>query len=634
MITTKELRQKYLEFFKSKGHVIIPSASLIPENDPTTLFTGSGMQPMVPYLLGEKHPLGTRICDSQKSFRSQDIDDVGDNRHTTFFEMLGNWSLGDYFKTEQIEWMFEFLTKEVGLNPQKLYITCFRGQENIGIPRDEEAAKTWQEKFKSIGIEAKIVDNAEKAGMQGGRIFYYDAKKNWWSRAGVPENMPVGEPGGPDSEMFWDFGAELKLHENSKWSNEPCHINCDCGRFMEIGNNVFMQYKKTSIGFEELKQPNIDFGGGLERIAAALNNDSDMFKIDLFSGVIELLEKLSDKKYDEGGKITYAYRVILDHLRAAIFLINDNAVPANKDQGYFTRRLIRRSVRFARDLGINNNFCTTIAKIYLAEYAEAYPDLIKNKDFILQELEKEETKFRNTLEQGIKQFQAIISKLQDTKISGKDAFDLFQSDGFPLEMTMELAQEKGLTVDLEAFKEEMTKHQELSRAGAEQKFKGGLADTGEMSVKYHTATHLLHAALRKILGDHVAQKGSNITAERMRFDFSHPEKMTPEQIKMTEDLVNSAIIKDYPVSYAEMTFDEAKAKGAIGLFADKYGEKVKVYSVGDSESLPEASPDSPTFSREVCGGPHVKNTGELGHFKIAKEEASSAGVRRIKAILE
>lgn len=634
MINSHELRQKYLEFFQSKGHTIIPSASLIPENDPTTLFTGSGMQPMVPYLLGERHPLGTRICDSQKSFRSQDIDDVGDNRHTTFFEMLGNWSLGDYFKNEQIDWMFEFLINEVGLDPNKLFITCFRGAEDIGIPKDVEAAKIWQEKFQSIGIEANIIDHPERDGMQDGKIFYYDATKNWWSRSGVPEKMPVGEPGGPDSEMFWDFGSELKLHENSKWSNIPCHVNCDCGRFMEIGNNVFMQYKKTGVGFEELKQKNIDFGGGLERIAAALNNDPDMFKIDLFASVIKLLEKLSGHNYSKNVKITYAFRVILDHLRATTFLISDNAVPSNRDQGYFTRRLIRRSVRYARDLGINNNFCVEVAKIYIDEYKEAYTDLSKKKDFILSEMEKEETKFRETLEQGIKQFQVISSKLQDTKISGKDAFDLYQSGGFPLEMTVELANEKNLSVDIDSFNEEMTKHQELSRAGAEQKFKGGLADTGEMSVKYHTATHLLHAALRKVLGDHVAQKGSNITAERMRFDFSHGEKMTPEQIKMTEYLVNSAIEKDYPVSFAEMTFEEAQAKGAIGLFADKYGDKVKVYSVGDPEQMPVADANSPTFSKEVCGGPHVEHTGLLGHFKISKEEASSAGVRRIKAILE
>jgi len=634
MITSHELRKKYLEFFQSKGHVIVPSASLIPENDPTTLFTGSGMQPMVPYLLGEKHPLGTRICDSQKSFRSQDIDDVGDNRHTTFFEMLGNWSLGDYFKTEQIEWMFEFLVNVVGLDPNRLFISCFRGADNFAIPRDENAVKIWQEKFKSIGIDAKVVDNAERDGMQNGKIFYYDASKNWWSRAGVPENMPVGEPGGPDSEMFWDFGPELQLHEKSKWSNEPCHINCDCGRFMEIGNNVFMQYKKTSMGFEELKQPNIDFGGGLERIAAALNDNSDMFKIDLFANPIKLLEELSGHKYDESDKIIYAFRVILDHLRAATFLISDNAVPSNRDQGYFTRRLIRRSVRYARDLGINNNFCIEVAKIYINEYQDAYPELLQKKDFILGELEKEESKFRSTLENGIKNYESRIKNQENKIVLAKDAFDLYQSYGFPIEMTIELASEDCMTVDVEGFNEEMKKHQELSRAGAEQKFKGGLADTGEMSVKYHTATHLLHAALRKVLGEHVAQKGSNITAERMRFDFSHGEKMTPEQIKAVEDLVNSAIQKDYPVSFAEMTFVEAKEKGAIGLFEDKYGDKVKVYSVGDPEQMPCADANSPTFSKEVCGGPHVEHTGLLGHFKISKEEASSAGVRRIKAILE
>jgi len=632
MITSHELRTKYLEFFSTKGgsasggkgHTIIPSASLIPENDPTTLFTGSGMQPMVPYLLGERHPLGTRICDSQKSFRSQDIDDVGDNRHTTFFEMLGNWSLGDYFKNEQINWMFEFLINEVGLDPNKLFITCFKGADNFGIKKDEEAAKIWQEKFKAMGIEAKIVADAEENGLQNGKIFYYNAKKNWWSRAGVPENMPVGEPGGPDSEMFWDFGLELKLHENSKWSNQPCHVNCDCGRFMEIGNNVFMQYKKTSLGFEELKQPNIDFGGGLERIAAALNNDPDMFKIDLFASVIKLLEKLSGHSYGENEKITYAFRVILDHLRAATFLISDNAVPSNRDQGYFTRRLIRRSVRYARDLGINTNFCVEVAKIYLAEYQNAYPELLQKKDFIIGEIEKEENKFRNTLEQGIKMFnQYIMINSEAGKIiSGKEAFDLLQSYGFPLEMTIELANENNLTVNVDEFNEEMIKHQELSRAGAEQKFKGGLADTSEQSTKYHTATHLLLASLRQVLGDDIVQKGSNITAERLRFDFNWPEKLTLEQIKAVEDLVNQKIGENISVEMQELPKDQAKDLVTVRSFdLSKYGDVVKVYKIAD-------------FSIEFCGGPHVQNTGTLGHFKIAKEEASSAGVRRIKAILE
>ena len=634
MILSHELRTKYLEFFKSKGHTIIPSASLLPENDPTTLFTGSGMQPMVPYLLGQKHPLGTRITDSQKAFRTQDVDEVGDNRHTTFFEMLGNWSLGDYFKNEQIPWMFEFLSKELNLDPQRIYISCFRGKEEINIPQDEESAKLWQEQFKRAGVEAQIVNFSERDGMQDGRIFYYDAKKNWWSRAGVPENMPVGEPGGPDSEMFWDFGTELQLHEKSEWKDQPCHINCDCGRFMEIGNNVFMAYHKTEKGFELLEHKNVDFGGGLERMAAAVNDNPDVFLIDLFKPIRERLESLSGKKYGENSNETKAFRVIMDHMRATTFLICDGATPSNKDQGYFTRRWMRRMVRFADALGIKNNFCSQLAEAVIEEYKEAYPDLLEKKEMILGEMEKEETKFRETLEQGIKEFGKLLKGFEMafektgnkiTEISSKQVFKLYDTFGFPFEMTEELAKENGLSVQRTDFDEAFKKHQELSRAGAEQKFKGGLADTSEMSTKYHTATHLLHAALRKVLGDHVAQKGSNITAERMRFDFSHPDKMTDEQKKQVEDLVNRAIQKDYPVSCVEMSVDEARELGAIGLFGDKYGDKVKVYTVGN---------DGEIFSREICGGPHVEHTGVLGHFKIQKEEASSAGVRRIKAILE
>ncbi|MFA6427448.1 MAG: alanine--tRNA ligase [Candidatus Magasanikbacteria bacterium] len=634
MITSHELRTKYLEFFKSKGHVVIPSASLLPENDPTTLFTGSGMQPMVPYLLGQTHPLGTRIADSQKAFRTQDVDEVGDNRHTTFFEMLGNWSLGDYFKNEQIPWMFEFLIKELKLDPQRIYASCFRGKEDIGIPQDEESAKLWQKQFASVGIDAPIVNFPEKDGMQNGRIFYYDAKKNWWSRAGVPDNMPVGEPGGPDSEMFWDFGSELQLHEKSEWKDKPCHINCDCGRFTEIGNNVFMAYKKTEKGFELLEHKNVDFGGGLERLATAINDNPDIFLIDLFKPIREKLEAVSGKTYGENPDETKAFRIIMDHMRATTFLICDGAVPSNKDQGYFTRRWMRRMVRFADGLGIKNNFCSQLAEAVIEEYKTAYPDLLEKKQIILAEMEKEENKFRNTLAQGLKEFeQRSGSNDQGTMINGREAFDLYQSYGFPLEMTIELAQEKGKKVDVNTFNEEMKKHQELSRLGSEHKFKGGLADTGEMSVKYHTATHLLHAALRKVLGEHVAQKGSNITAERLRFDFSHPDKMTEEQKKQVEDLVNSAIQKDYSVTFVEMSVHEAKELGAIGLFGDKYGDKVKVYSVGDPTQKSFADVSSPTFSKEICGGPHVEHTGVLGHFKIQKEEASSAGVRRIKALL-
>lgn len=636
-MTTHEIRSKYLEFFKSQGHAILPSASLLPENDPTTLFTGSGMQPMVPYLLGQKHPLGTRLADSQKSFRSGDIEEVGDNRHTTFFEMLGNWSLGDYFKEQQIPWMWTFLVEILKLDPQNLYFTCFRGLESAGITKDTESAQMWQKLFAGVGIDAKIGENPEIDGMrEGEKIFYFSEKKNWWSRTGTPDKMPLGEPGGPDTEMFWDFDPEnlQKLHENSVWKNEPCHVNCDCGRYLEIGNNVFMQYQKTANGFELLPQRNVDFGGGLERIAAALNNDPDVFKIDLFDTIRGTIEKASGRKYGAEPTETYAFRVVMDHLRAATFLICDNAVPSNKDQGYFTRRLIRRAIRYARNLNVTNSFCAEVTHAVIDTYKEAYPELLAKCEQIVSEIEKEEKKFRNTLEQGLKIFEDIVTKSSNTLISGKDAFDLNQSYGFPLEITEELAKERGFMVDLKAFEEEKQKHQALSRAGAEQKFKGGLADTGEMSVKYHTATHLLHAALHKILGPQALQKGSNITAERMRFDFAHNEKMTPEQIQAAEDLVNAAIKRDYPVTFQELPLEEARKKQAIGLFADNYGEKVKVYTVGDVDGMPLADPNSATFSRELCGGPHVDHTGTMGHFKIIKEEACSAGIRRIKAILE
>lgn len=622
-LTLSEVRKKYLDFFASHGHAVIPSARLIPENDPTTLFTGSGMQPMIAYLLGQQHPNGTRITDSQKCLRVQDIDDIGDNRHTTFFEMLGNWSLGDYFKQEQIPWMFEFLTKELGLDPNQIYVTIFAGNDAIGIPKDAESVELWKKAFASAGITAELVDDSETNGMQGGRIFSYGEKKNWWSRAGVPENMPVGEPGGPDTEMFWDFSPnDASIHSSSPFKDQPCHVNCDCGRFMEIGNNVFMQYVKTEDGFKELPQRNVDFGGGLERLTAAVANDSDVFKVDVFAPLIATLEKISHTTYTDSPKTMQAYRVILDHIRAVTFLIGDGIVPSNKDQGYFARRLVRRAIRFGNHIGITQPFLADLARDVTAAYKEAYPNLAQQEETILGELTKEESKFQKTLAQGLRVFAEKTSTLTaGATIPTQDVFDLYQSYGFPFEMSEELAHEHGFAVDKDAFMKLFEEHQSLSRAGAEQKFKGGLIDHSDMSVKYHTATHLLHKALRTILGDHVFQKGSNITPERLRFDFSHPEKMTPEQIKAVEDLVNEQIKRDLTVTREEMSVAQAKEKNALGLFEHKYGDVVSVYTMGD-------------FSCEICGGPHVEHTGVLGTFKILKEESASAGVRRIKAVLE
>jgi len=646
MLTANELRQKYLDFFKSKGHAIIPSASLIPENDPSTLFAGSGMQAMVPYLLGEKHPLGTRIADSQKCFRSQDIESVGDNRHTTFFEMLGNWSLGDYFKTEQIDWMFEFLTQELKLNPASLYISVFRGLPKKGIERDTEAAELWQKKFASVGLDAPIVDNAETNGLQGGKIFYYSEDQNWWSRSGVTDNMPIGEPGGPDSEIYWDFGAQLQIHENSKFKDQPCHPACDCGRFLEIGNNVFMQYTKTEKGFQPLPKKNIDFGGGLERLLAAVINTPDIFKTSAFFSIIEKIEKISNKTYASNEK---AFRIIADHLKAASMILGDEKgiTPSNTGAGYVLRRLIRRAVRYGRLLKIKDVFTFKIAELVIEMYKDAYPEVKKNKDFIINQLILEEEKFAKTIEEGLKEFNKWYQKpksywleeeeekqeekekniLQELKteppkiMPGFVAFRLFSTYGFPLELIIEEAKNRGLEVDIKDFNKEMEKHQELSRTASAGMFKGGLTDTSEQTTKLHTAAHLMLAALRQVLGPDVYQKGSNITPERLRFDFSYGQKMTPEQIKQVENIVNEQITKNLPITSREMPADEAIKQGAMGVFGHKYGDKVKVYSIGD-------------FSKEICGGPHVANTGELGRFKIIKEESSSAGVRRIKAVLE
>ena len=617
-VTTNLVREQFLTHMKENSHAIIASSKLVPDNDPTTLFTGSGMQPMLPYLLGQPHPLGVRIADSQKCFRSQDIEEVGDNRHTTFFEMLGNWSLGDFFKEGQIDIMWDFLVNKIKLDPNRLYFTVYRGNESLGIGRDEVAINKWQEKFAALGITANVGVTSEVDGMrEGERIFCFPDKKNWWSRAGVPENMPVGEPGGPDTEMFYDFehNKEKILHNNSQWASEPCHVNCDCGRFVEIGNNVFMQYMRTEGGVEELKQKNVDFGGGLERIVAALNDDPDVFNIDVFGEAKNIIEEISKQKYE--GDNVYAYRVILDHLRAATFLIGDGVMPGNKDQQYFVRRLIRRAVRFAKKLNINENFTARVTQTFIDVYSAEYKDLSDKKDEIKSAIDQEETKFRKTLENGLKEFEKISS----VDISANDAFNLLQSFGFPIELTEELAKEKGLKVDIEGFKVLKQQHSEASRTASVGKFKGGLGGDGEIEIKYHTATHMLHEALRQVLGDHVYQKGSNITSERLRFDFSHDGKMTPEEIKRVEDIVNENIKNNLKVTREEVPYEKAREMGAIGVFDNKYGEMVSVYHVGD-------------FSLEFCGGPHVESTGNMGTFKITKEEAVSQGVRRIKAVLE
>ncbi len=636
---THEVREKYLNYFKNNQHAIIPSASIVPQEDPTTLFTGSGMQPMLQFLLGETHPEGVRIVDSQTCFRAEDIDDVGDNRHTTFFEMLGNWSLGDYFKNDQLNWFFEFLTSEVGLDPKKLFVTAFIGDKDAGIEKDEEAAEIWKRLFKAKGIDAKVVDvgseeDGYKNGMQDGRIFYYDSKKNWWSRAGVPSNMPAGEPGGPDSEVFYEF--DYIEHDPSFGLH--CHPNCDCGRYMEIGNSVFMQYQKQADGsFKELDQKNIDFGGGLERITAASIDSADMFKIDVLWNIILKLQDLTGKKYEDH---VVAKRVIADHLRSAVFMAVDGVVPSNTAQGYVMRRLLRRAIRRGYELGIESNLTTEVAQVVIDEYQQTYPELETNNQLIIEVLRTEENLFRKTLERGIHEFTKRTSELdfskrppvptgQRTELTGKLVFTLFDTYGFPAELSIEEAEKEGVKIQAGwkvDFDKLMLQQKDRSRTATAGQFKGGLAEHSEATTKYHTATHLMYKALRNILGDHVVQRGSNITNERLRFDFSHGDKMTPEQIAKVEAMVNEVIQKDMPVAYKEMSKDDAFGVGALGAFGEKYPDTVKVYTVGD--------PDGDYYSKEICGGPHVKHTGLIGKFKIIKEESSSAGVRRIKAVVE
>ncbi len=627
-MNAQEIRQAYLDFFAKKGHKVIPRASLVPDNDPTTLFTGSGMQPLIPYLLGEKHPAGNRLVDSQTSFRAQDIEEVGDNRHTTFFEMLGNWSLGDYFKQEQINWFWEFLTGVIMLDPQRIFVSVFSGDEAAGIPKDTESAKIWQEIFDKANIEAKQVEigteeNGFKKGEQGGRIFYY-GDKNWWCRAGKAKDMPPGEPGGPDTEMFYLFPS---VPHNPEYG-EHCHPNCDCGRYIELGNSVFMEYLKTEKGFEKLPKQNVDYGGGLERIAAAALDVPDIFKISVMWPIVEKLEELSDKKYDSH---TESMRVIADHMRGATWLAVDGVVPSNKAQGYAMRRLVRRAIRHAFELGVEQDLSKNIVPIVVDIFKDDYPEITEAKDKIIDVLIREEKIFRQTLRAGVRE----LGKLGKDGLTGDEVFKLYDTYGFPVELSLEEAYTQAIDVDKnwqKDFDRLMEEQKKRSQTASKGTFKGGLGGHTLQHKKYHTATHLMYQALRDVLGDHLVQRGSNITEERLRFDFSHPEKVTPEQIKKVENIVNEQIKKDLKISFEEYPTKVAvEEKGALGQFGDRYGERVKVYKmIADGADKP--------FSFEICGGPHVDHSLQLAEggktFKIIKEEASSAGIRRIKAVLK
>jgi len=638
MMTVSDVRAKYLAFFTARGHTIIPSAPIVPGNDPTTLFTSSGMQPLIPYLLGEEHPGGTRLVDTQLAFRAGDIEEVGDNRHTTFFEMVGNWSLGDYFKEEQLSWVFAFLTdpKEgLGLDPKKIFVTVFSGDKSVGMREDKEAVEIWQRLFKEKGIEAGFSSIGSEAdgyikGMHGNeRIFAYDSKKNWWSRAGVPSNMPAGEPGGPDSELFYDFG----LPHDTKWGPE-CHPNCDCGRFIEIGNSVFMQFLKMEDGsFGELPKRNVDFGGGLERLSIATLDTADVFVLDVFDTAREVLEERSGKKYGEDEATTRAFRIIMDHMRAATFMLAEGVLPSNTEAGYVLRRLIRRAIREADRLGIKEAVLPAVAEGYAKVYADHYPHVGDAANLIGEELTKEETKFRKTLEQGLKELEKLVA---GPGVSAEDAFVLFTSYGFPIELTQELAQERGISLDMDAVARKMKEHQETSRAGGAQRFAGGLADHAEATVRYHTTHHILLRALQMVLGPEVKQRGSNITSERLRIDFSSPAKMTDEQKVEVEKIVNETVAQNLPVTRTVLPREEAEKLGAQMEFGVKYPDMVTVYSVGPINASEEKPDLAHAFSLEFCGGPHVTNTSEIasaGVFRIKKEEAVASGVRRIKGVI-
>lgn len=632
-MTAQEIRRKYLEFFESKGHKVVPRALLVPYNDPTTLFTGSGMQPMIPYLLGEEHPGGKRLVNSQVCLRVQDIEEVGDESHTTTFEMLGNWSLGDYFKEEQIPWIAEFLFDVVGLDPNRVYVSCYVGNKMYSIERDDSAIDLWQNEFAKRGVEAKVIElgsaeNGDKLGMQGGRIFLYDGKENWWSRNGNEDSTLIGDPCGPDSEMFFDFGEEF--HDEAKWGK--AHPASDSPRFFEIGNNVFMGYKKISESqFEAMKFPNIDHGSGLERIAAAVIDSPDVYKISLFWPIIEKLEVISGKKYESN---TNAMRVIADHVKGATWLAVDGVVPSNKEQGYVMRRLLRRAIRFAFELGIEQNFMEEIVPVIADIYHDDFPEVAEKRGEVITILIKEEKAFKQTLRKGIRE----LEKLKSGGLTGEELFKLYDTFGFPVELSIEEAYRQDIAVPenwREQFDAKMKEQRERSQTATKGTFKGGLGGQTIQHKKYHTATHLMYQALRDVLGNHVVQRGSNITEERLRFDFSHPEKVTKDQLEKVEEIVNKEIAKDLQISFAEFPTEEATGPlGALGQFGDRYGDTVKVYSMKD----PASDPDERPFSFEICGGPHVDHTTELFEdgkkFKIVKEESSSAGIRRIKAVLQ
>ncbi len=627
-MTAQEIRKAYLDFFVERGHKAIPRALLVPYNDPTTLFTGSGMQPLIPYLLGEPHPEGKRLVNSQTCLRAQDIEEVGDNRHTTFFEMLGNWSLGDYFKQEQINWFWEFLTDKIGLDPNRIYVTCFRGDETAGIPRDIDSANVWREIFKKTGIEAKEVEigteeKGYEVGEQGGRIFFTERKTGGAAQVKLRTCRPVNRAV-PTQRCFIYILRSNIMKKYGKY----CHVNCDCGRYIELGNSVFMEYIKTETGFDKLPKKNVDYGGGLERIAAAAIDSPDVFEISLIKPIITKLEDISGKNYESH---TESMRVIADHLRAATFLAVDVIVPSNKEQGYVMRRQLRRAIRFAFELGIEQNFLEHIVPVITDIYGDDFPEVAKNRGKVIEILMKEEKIFRQTLRKGLNEF----NKLVDKELSGEVIFKLYDTYGFPVELSKEEAFKKEISPAKDAdneFDRLMQEQRQRSQTASKGVFKGGLGGQTLQHKKYHTATHLMYQALRDVLGDHVIQRGSNITEERLRFDFSHPEKMKPEQIKQVESIVNEQIAKDLKVSFEEYPAKVAiEEKGALGQFGDRYGDTVKVYKmIADDTDKP--------FSFEICGGPHVDHTQQLVEdgkkFKIIKEESSSAGIRRIKAVLQ